>query len=113
MEAREREQGAARATLEAFSSDVAAGKARELNVFLKADVQVSLEAVQQALEGLTSDRARVRVIHTGTGKISESDVMLARASSGVIIGFNVRSKPGAARIADAEGADIRHHGILY
>jgi len=113
MESREREQGAARATLEAFSSDVAAGKARELNVVLKADVQGSLEAVQQALEGLASDRARVRVIHTGTGKISESDVMLARASSGIIIGFNVRSEPGAVRIADAEGVDIRHYDIIY
>ncbi|MDP2675263.1 MAG: translation initiation factor IF-2 [Dehalococcoidia bacterium] len=116
MEAREREGGAAAqraATLEAFSSDVAAGRARELNVVLKADVQGSLEAVQQALEGLASDRARVRVIHTGTGKISESDVMLARASSGVIIGFNVRSEPGAARIADAEGVDIRHYDIIY
>jgi len=116
MEAREREQGAAAqraATLEAFSSDVAAGRARELNVVLKADVQGSLEAVQQALEGLASERARVRVIHTGTGKISESDVMLARASSGVIIGFNVRTEPGAVRIADAEGVDIRHYDIIY
>src|SRR3990170_4602614 len=115
MEARERERGAAaqRATLEAFSSDVAAGRAKELNVVLKADVQGSLEALQQALEGLASDRARVRVIHIGTGKISESDVMLARASSGVIIGFNVRSEPGTVRIADAEGVDIRHYDIIY
>jgi translation initiation factor IF-2 len=115
MEVREREGGAAaqRATLEAFSSDVAAGRAKELNVVLKADVQGSLEALQQALEGLASDRARVRVIHIGTGKISESDVMLARASSGVIIGFNVRSEPGAVRIADAEGVDIRHYDIIY
>jgi len=115
MDARERERGAAaqRSTLEAFSSDVAAGRAKELTVVLKADVQGSLEALQQALEGLASDRARVRVIHTGTGKISESDVMLARASSGVIIGFNVRSEPGAVRIADAEGVDIRHYDIIY
>ena len=115
MEVRERERGAAaqRATLEAFSSDVAAGRAKELNVVLKADVQGSLEALQQALEGLASDRARVRVIHIGTGKISESDVMLARASSGVIIGFNVRSEPGTVRIADAEGVDIRHYDIIY
>jgi len=115
VEVRERERGTAaqRATLEAFSSDVAAGRAKELNVVLKADVQGSLEALQQALEGLASDRARVRVIHIGTGKISESDVMLARASSGVIIGFNVRSEPGAVRIADAEGVDIRHYDIIY
>ena len=115
MEERERARTAAaqRGTLEAFSSDVAAGKAKELNVVLKADVQGSLEAVQQALEGLSSDRARVRIIHTATGKVSESDAMLARASEGVIIGFNVRTEPGAARIAEAEGVDIRNYDIIY
>ena len=116
MEAKEGERTAAgqrAATLETFSSDVAAGRAKELNVVLKGDVQGSVEAVQQALEGLSSDRARVRVIHTATGKISESDVMLARASEGIIIGFNVRSEPGAERIADAEGVDIRHYNIIY
>jgi translation initiation factor IF-2 len=115
MEARERERTAAaqRGTLEAFSSDVAAGKAKELNVVLKADVQGSLEAVQQALENLSSDRARVRVIHTATGKVSESDVMLARASEGVIIGFNVRAEPGATKIAEAEGVDVRNYNIIY
>jgi translation initiation factor IF-2 len=115
-EARKRERGAAEqraATLEAFSSDVAAGRAKELAIVLKADVQGSVEAVQQALEGLSSDRARVRVIHGATGKISESDVMLARASQGIIIGFNVRSEPGAVKIADAEGVDIRHYDIIY
>ncbi len=101
------------ATLEAFSSDVAAGQAKELAVVLKADVQGSVEAVQQGLEGLSSDRARVRVIHTGTGKVSESDVMLARASNGIVIGFNVRSEPGAVKIADSEGVDIRRYDIIY
>jgi translation initiation factor IF-2 len=110
---RARDIAAQRGTLEAFSSDVAAGKAKELNVVLKADVQGSLEAVQQALEALASDRARVRVIHTATGKVSESDVMLARASEGVIIGFNVRAEPGAARIAETEGVDIRNYDIIY
>jgi translation initiation factor IF-2 len=99
--------------LESFSGDVAAGKAKELNVVLRADVQGSEEAVQQALEGLTSDRARVRVIHSGSGKISESDVMLARASQGIVIGFNVRTEPGAVRAADSEGVDIRHYDIIY
>jgi translation initiation factor IF-2 len=116
MEGREREGTSAAqrsATLESFSGDVAAGKAKELNVVLKADVQGSEEAVQQALEGLGSERARVRVIHSGSGKISESDVMLARASEGIIIGFNVRTEPGAARMADSEGVDIRHYNIIY
>lgn len=115
-EARERERAAGgqrSATLEAFSSDVAAGQAKELPVVIKADVHGSVEAVQQALEGLASDRARVRVIHTGTGKVSESDVMLARASEGIIIGFNVRSEPGAVKLADGEGVDIRQYEIIY
>jgi translation initiation factor IF-2 len=116
MEAREREHATAAqraATLESFSGDVAAGKARELNVVLKADVQGSEEAVQQALEGLSSERARVRVVHSGSGKISESDVMLARASQGIVIGFNVRTEPGAVRVADSEGVNIRHYNVIY
>lgn len=115
-DARQRERSAATqraTTLEALSSDIATGRAKELNVVLKADVQGSMEAVQQALEGLASDRARARVIHTATGKVNESDVMLARASDGIVIGFNVRSEPGAVRMADAEGVDIRHYDIIY
>ena len=116
MEARERERTAVAqhtTTLEAFSSDISAGRAKELGIVLKADVQGSLEAVQQALEGLSSDRARVKVLHTATGKISESDVMLARASEGIVVGFNVRSEPGAVRISEAESVDIRHYDIIY
>ncbi len=115
-EARERERPAVAqhtTTLEAFSSDISAGRAKELDIVLKADVQGSLEAVQQALEGLSSDRARVKVLHTATGKISESDVMLARASEGIVVGFNVRSEPGAVRISEAESVDIRHYDIIY
>ncbi|MFB3053292.1 MAG: EF-Tu/IF-2/RF-3 family GTPase, partial [Dehalococcoidia bacterium] len=116
MEARERERTAVAqhtTTLEAFSSDISAGRAKELGIVLKADVQGSLEAVQQALEGLSSDRARVKVLHTATGKISESDVMLARASEGIVVGFNVRSEPGTVRISQAESVDIRHYDIIY
>ena len=116
MEARERERTAAAqhtTTLEAFSDDISAGRAKELGIVIKADVQGSLEAVQQALEGLSSDRARVKVLHTATGKISESDVMLARASEGIVVGFNVRSEPGAVRISKAESVDIRHYDIIY
>ena len=76
-------------------------------------VRQPVQAVQQALEGLSSERARARVIHSGTGKISESDVMLARASEGIVIGFNVRTEPGAVRVADSEGVDIRHYSVIY
>ncbi len=116
IESREREHATTvqrAATLEAFSGDVAAGKAKELNVVLKADVQGSVEAVHQALDGLSSERARARVIHSGSGKISESDIMLARASQAIVIGFNVRTETGAVRVADSEGVDIRHYTIIY
>ena len=116
MEARERERTAAAqhtSTLVAFSDDISAGRAKELGIVIKTDVQGSLEAVQQALEGLSSERARVKVLHTATGKISESDVMLARASEGIVVGFNVRSEPGAVRISKAESVDIRHYDIIY
>ena len=77
------------------------------------DVQGSLEAVQQALDGLGWDHARARVIHSGTGKITESDIMLASASQGIVIGFNVRSQPVAVRLANSEGVDIRHYTVIY
>ena len=116
VEARERESAAAdqrTATLETFSSDVAAGRAKDLNIVLKGDVQGSVEAVQQALEGLGSDQARANIIHTGSGKVTESDVMLASASDAIVIGFNVRSQPGAVRVANGEGVDIRHYTVIY
>jgi translation initiation factor IF-2 len=100
-------------TLEAIAGAVAAGKVQELNVVLKADVQGSLEAVRLSLERLSSDRARLNVIHSATGNIGESDVMLALASQAVVIGFNVRSEPGARRLAQAEGMDLRYYAVIY
>jgi len=100
-------------TLEAVSDQIAAGKVRELNVILKADVQGSVEAIRPSLEKLSSDRVQLKVIHSSTGNISESDVMLALASQGVVIGFNVRAEPGARRLAEVEGVDVRHYAVIY
>ncbi|MBI1885292.1 MAG: translation initiation factor IF-2 [Chloroflexi bacterium] len=118
MEERERQQALARTggravTLEAVSGEIAAGKVKELNVVIKADVQGSIEAIRTAVERLSSKNVKVKVIHTGTGNVSESDVMLALASQGIIIGFHVRTDPGARRLAEAETVDIRHYEIIY
>ena len=100
-------------TLEAVSGDIAAGKVKELRVVLKADVRGSVEAVGASLEKLSSDEVHTKVIHSGTGNVSESDVMLALASQSIVVGFNVRSEPGGRRLAESEGVDVRHYTIIY
>jgi translation initiation factor IF-2 len=90
-----------------------AGKVKELNVILKTDVQGSIEPIRSSLEQLGTDEVQVRIIHSGTGNISESDVMLASASNGLIIGFNVVSDEGARRMASSQGIDIRYYNVIY
>ena len=92
---------------------ITAGRVRELNVILKVDVQGSIEPIRNSLEQLGTEEVQVRVIHSGTGNITESDVMLAIASKGLIIGFNTGSEPGARRLADVEGVSIRHYDVIY
>jgi len=90
-----------------------AGNIKELNVILKADVQGSIEPIRASLEQLSDEAVQVRVIHSGTGNVSESDVMLAAASGGLVVGFNVGTETGALRLSDVEGVDIRHYSIIY
>lgn len=104
---------AARMTLESLSRMAAEGEARELNIVLKADVQGSLEALQQALEQLSSDEVQVNVIHAAVGGISETDVNLAAASNAIIVGFNVRPDANARRAAERDQVDIRTYRIIY
>jgi translation initiation factor IF-2 len=80
---------------------------------LKADVQGSLEAVRDALVKLATDNVKVDVLHTGVGAITESDVMLARASNAIVIGFHVRPEPAARRSAEGQGVDVRTYQIIY
>jgi translation initiation factor IF-2 len=100
-------------TLEAVSGDIAAGRTKDLNVVIKADVQGSVEAIRSSLERLSAPEVRLNIIHTGTGAVSESDVMLAAASKAIIVGFNVKADPGARRLAENEGVDLRHYRIIY
>jgi translation initiation factor IF-2 len=86
---------------------------KDLNIVLKADVQGSLEPIKTSLERLTNDEVKVKVIHQGTGNVTESDVLLAQASKGIITGFNVRVEPGAKRAAETASVDIRLYNIIY
>jgi translation initiation factor IF-2 len=84
-----------------------------LNLILKADVQGSIEALTKALEELSTDEVKVRVIHAMVGGINESDINLARASAAVVIGFNVRADAGARRLIESEGVDVHYYNVIY
>jgi len=92
---------------------IAEGKVLDLNLVVKADVQGSLEALTDALLKIQHPEVKVRVIHSGVGGINESDVMLASASSAIIIGFNVRPSPAATSLAENEGVDVRTYRVIY
>ncbi|HET7559944.1 MAG TPA: translation initiation factor IF-2, partial [Limnochordia bacterium] len=89
------------------------GEVKDLNLVIKADVQGSVEALRGSLEKLSNDEVHVNFIHVGAGAITESDVHLAAASEGIIIGFNVRPETSARRAAEREGVDIRLYSIIY
>lgn len=99
--------------LEDLFTRIKEGEMKELNIVLKADVQGSVEAIQNSLERLSNEEVRVQVIHGGVGAISESDVMLASASGAVIVGFNVRPDAIAKRLAEREDVDLRLYRIIY
>jgi len=102
-----------RVTLADLHQQIQAGEVKELRVILKGDVHGSLEALQDALERLTSDEVKVRVIHGAVGSITETDVMLASASNAVIIGFNVKPEPKAQQQAQAERVEIKTYNVIY
>jgi translation initiation factor IF-2 len=99
--------------LEGLFDRIQQGDVKTLNVVLKADVQGSVEALAEALEGLSTDKVKVKVISRGVGGITESDATLAIASQGVLIGFNVRADAVARRLAEKEGIELQYHSIIY
>ncbi|MDF2671999.1 MAG: infB [Clostridiales bacterium] len=109
----ERYASTARVSLEDLFAQIKAGKVKDLNIVVKADVQGSVEAVTQSLEKLSNEEVRVRVIHGGVGAISEADVSLAAASNAVVIGFNVRPDTMTRQLAEKEKVDIRTYRIIY
>ncbi|WP_250672821.1 translation initiation factor IF-2 [Paraclostridium ghonii] len=102
-----------RISLDDFFSQMSDAEVKELNVVVKADVQGSVQAVKQSLEKLSTEEVAVRVIHCGVGAVTESDVMLARASNAIIIGFSVRPVATAEVMAKKEEVDIRTYTIIY
>jgi translation initiation factor IF-2 len=100
-------------TLEAISAGISSGVTKELNLVIKTDVHGSVEPISLSLERLTTDKAKVNVVHAAAGSVNEADVLLAQSSRGVILGFNTRVEPGAKRIAEANGVDIRLYSIIY
>ena len=100
-------------SLEELFSQIQAGEMKDLNIIVKADVQGSAEAVKSSLEKLSNDEVRVRVIHSGVGAISESDVMLAATSKAIIVGFNVRPDAAARDSAARSNVDMRMYRVIY
>ncbi|MCE4965642.1 translation initiation factor IF-2 [Staphylococcus chromogenes] len=118
-EAREQEsiiqqrQESKNVTLDNLFEQMKQGEMKDLNVIIKGDVQGSVEALAASLMKIDVEGVNVRIIHTATGAINESDVTLANASNGIIIGFNVRPDAGAKRAAEAENVDMRLHRVIY
>jgi translation initiation factor IF-2 len=100
-------------SLDNLYDQISAGQVKELNIVLKADVQGSIEPIRSSLERLATEQVQVRIIHSGSGNITESDVMLAIASKGLIIGFGTGIEAGARRLAEVEGVDIRSYDVIY
>jgi translation initiation factor IF-2 len=102
-----------RLTLEQFQDQLKVGALKELPIILKADVQGSAEVVAESLTKIGDERVKVKLVHTGVGAITVSDVLLASASNSVIVGFNVRPERKAAELAQQEQVDIRLHTVIY
>jgi len=101
------------AKLENVFDQLGEGEVQTLNLVIKADVQGSIEALTEALEKLSTEEVRVKVVHGMVGGISESDVNLAIASNAIIVGFNVRADGAARRLIESEGVEIRYYNVIY
>ena len=94
-------------------TEISEGEARELPIVIKTDVRGSLEAILGGLEKLKSDEVLIRLLHAAVGGVNESDVVLANASSALVIGFNVRADPVARDLARQIGTEIRYYSVIY
>jgi translation initiation factor IF-2 len=103
----------ARGTLEQMFEKIGQGEAQTLPVVLKADAHGSVEAISAALNKMATDEVKVQILHSGVGGINESDITLAQASGGFVIGFNVRANPQARDLAKHEGVDLSYYSIIY
>jgi translation initiation factor IF-2 len=102
-----------RVSLEGLAEQIKHAGMKDLNLIVKGDVQGSVEVIAEDLQRMSTEKVRVRVLHSGVGAITESDVLLASASNAVIIGFNVRPDRKSAEVAERENVEIRLHSIIY
>lgn len=109
----ERIQASSKVSLDNLFASISEGKMETLNLIIKADVQGSTEAVRQAMEKLSNDQVRIKVLHAGVGAITKDDVNLASAFNAIIIGFNIRPDANARALAEKEEVDIRLYRIIY
>ncbi|MBM4462258.1 MAG: translation initiation factor IF-2 [Chloroflexi bacterium] len=100
-------------SLDSLFAEVKEGQARELNLVLKTGVQGSIEPIKKSLEQLETEETKVKIIHSGSGSVTEGDVLLALASKAIVIGFDAAPTLGARRMAEQEGVDIRRYSIIY
>jgi translation initiation factor IF-2 len=113
---KEREQQlskSSRVSLEGLAEQIKQAGMKELPIILKGDVQGSVQVLADSLAKMSTEKVRIRVLRSGVGAITESDVLLASASNAIVIGFNVRPERKAADIAEQEGVDVRLHSIIY
>ncbi len=103
-------EGGGRRTLEELLGE---GGVQDLNLVVKADVAGSVEALKEALSKLSTDEVRVNIVRSGVGALTDSDVMLASASDGIMLGFNVRPTNTAKQVAEREGVEIRTYDVIY
>jgi translation initiation factor IF-2 len=114
MKAREAQLAkSSRVSLEGLAEQVKTAGIKELPIILKGDVQGSVEVLADSLQKLSTEKVKIKVLHTGVGAITETDVLLASASNAIIIGFNVRPERKAQELAEQEQVDIRLHSIIY
>lgn len=102
-----------KAKLENMFTNMSDGDVSELNVIVKADVQGSVEAIVQALQELSTNEVKVKVVGSGVGGITETDATLAAASNAIMVGFNVRADASARRVVESENIDLRYYSIIY
>ena len=102
-----------RVSLEGLAEQIKQAGVKELPLILKGDVAGSVEVLADSLQKMSTEKVRIKIIHTGVGAITESDILLASASNAIIIGFNVRPERKGADLAEQEGVEIRLHSIIY
>jgi translation initiation factor IF-2 len=100
-------------TLEDLYAQIKEGAVKELNLVIRGDVQGSVEALRESIEKLHTPAVKLRVIHSGVGAVTETDILLAAASNAIVIGFNVRPDPKASVVADREKVDVRAYNVIY